>query len=112
MPTNDSSPTAAITLAPAGDYDAENIGPLATELSEATARCPVVVLDLSGVTFADSTFLNLLLRAHQETDLRLADLATGVARLLSVTGADSVLNTYSTVSQAEAQAPRKDTTSF
>lgn len=101
MSTNDSAPTALPVLAPRGDFDAENTAPLTAELQETAARHPGIVLDLSGVTFGDSSFLNLLLSAHQETDLRVAAVPAGVARMLDITGADAVLRVYGTVEDAQ-----------
>ncbi|GGR81779.1 hypothetical protein Snoj_39210 [Streptomyces nojiriensis] len=42
--------------------DLDISAPLAESLLAAAHAHPVVVLDVSGVTFADSAFLNLLLR--------------------------------------------------
>ncbi|WP_272263079.1 STAS domain-containing protein [Streptomyces xanthophaeus] len=46
--------------------------PLTEPLLAAAQAHPMVVVDASGVTFADSTFLNLLLRAHGLTELCVA----------------------------------------
>ncbi|GAB3689416.1 hypothetical protein GCM10028832_47040 [Streptomyces sparsus] len=63
------------------------------------------VAEMSGVTFADSTALNVLLHAHAEGDLRLAAPSAGVRRLLRVSGADAVLRTYPSVAEAVADSP-------
>ncbi|MVO85517.1 STAS domain-containing protein [Streptomyces sp. p1417] len=61
------------------------------------------LLDLSGLTFADSTQLNVILRAHAEHQdaLRPFVLAgpyrSGVARLFEVTGVTDVLDLSDTV---------------
>ncbi|MFE6132248.1 STAS domain-containing protein [Streptomyces sp. NPDC056437] len=83
-----------------GEVDLQNMAPLADALTEAAGHHAVVVLDTSAVTFADSTFLNLLLRIHQLTDLRIAGPAPSLRRLLDVTGADQVLTLRATVAVA------------
>ncbi|QTI43548.1 STAS domain-containing protein [Streptomyces nojiriensis] len=54
-------PQPAVVVAQ-GDMDLDISAPLAESLLAAAHAHPVVVLDVSGVTFADSAFLNLLLR--------------------------------------------------
>lgn len=102
MSKNDGAHAALPVLAPRGDFDAQNTGPLTAEIRETVSRSPGVVLDLSDVTFGDSSFLNLLLSAHQETDLRIAQVPAGIERLLSLTGTESVLRIYGTVEEAQA----------
>lgn len=62
------------------------------------------VLDAEGITFADSSFLGLLLATHQQADLRIAAPSATLARLLSVVGADAVLRIHPTVQDALAAA--------
>ena len=83
-----------------GDYDMHTIAPLAKALEDAAARRPKVVLDTSGVTFADSTFLNLLIRVHHSGALCLAAPSPQVRRLCEITGADAVLEIRGTVEEA------------
>ncbi|WP_432061023.1 STAS domain-containing protein [Streptomyces sp. S1] len=83
-----------------GSYDMQTIAPLATALRAAAEGRPRVVLDVSAVTFADSSFLNLLILAHRTTDLRLAGPTTPVRRILELTGVDTVLKVRSTVEDA------------
>ncbi|MFC7921076.1 STAS domain-containing protein [Streptomyces cinereoruber] len=85
-----------------GDYDMQTIAPLAAALRAAAEEYPSVVLDVSGVTFADSVFLNLLILTHRTTDLRLAGPRTPVRRILELTGADTVLKVRETVEEAAA----------
>lgn len=94
-------------FAPRGDLDAETVPPLADELESAGARYPGLVLDAEGIEFADSSFLNVLLRFHQLTDLRVAAPSPAVTRLLAVTGTDVVLSVYPTVQAAQVPRPRK-----
>ncbi|MFG2323418.1 STAS domain-containing protein [Streptomyces sp. NPDC048568] len=64
-----------------------------TRCFEAAVRSGLpLVADLSGVTFADSTALNMLLRVTQEVPLSLAGpLAPQVSRLFEVSGVGAVL---------------------
>jgi anti-anti-sigma factor len=111
MPTHGDSPQSGPSAGPArvvaahGDLDIENLGPLRQAL-ETAAEGPVVVLDATGVTFADSSFLSVLLSVRQLTDLRVAGAPPQVLRLLGITGADRIIPLYPTVSEA-AEADRR-----
>ncbi|MCF3960195.1 STAS domain-containing protein [Streptomyces fuscigenes] len=83
-----------------GDLDLDTLPPLRKALQAAAATHPVSVLDLAGVTFADSSALNLLLLSSQATDLRLAAPAQALSRLFRITGADQVLHIYPSVEDA------------
>ncbi|MEU9395674.1 STAS domain-containing protein [Streptomyces sp. NPDC048324] len=83
-----------------GDYDLDSIGRLTQALDTAAAQHKRVVLDASAVTFADSTFLNLLLNTHHRTDLRIAAPAPQLRRILEITGADTLLDIRPTVDDA------------
>ncbi|MEV7872411.1 STAS domain-containing protein [Streptomyces sp. NPDC088124] len=93
----------AVVLAPSGDLDMENIAPLATALTDVggTDAGPVVV-DLSRVTFADSTTVNVLLQAHGSLGprLRLARPSAFVQRLFDVIGLEQALPVYGTIEAA------------
>ncbi|WP_328535120.1 STAS domain-containing protein [Streptomyces sp. NBC_00344] len=84
----------------AGEYDIDTITPLSAALSAAAAEHPRVILDASGVTFADSSFLNMLILVHQKTDLRVAAPGTQLRRLLDLTGMNAVLQIRATVEEA------------
>ncbi|MFF5635826.1 STAS domain-containing protein [Streptomyces sp. NPDC012825] len=86
-----------------GSYDMQTVAPLATALGTAAEEYRKVVLDVSGVTFADSSFLNLLILTHRTTDLRLAGPTPQVKRLLEITGVDTVLTVRPTVEDAARQ---------
>ncbi|MFF8812324.1 STAS domain-containing protein [Streptomyces pactum] len=83
-----------------GAYDLDTVAPLADALKTAAGEHPKVVLDASGVTFADSTFLNLLLVTHHTGTLRLAAPSAPVRRLCEITGVDGVLQIRDTVEDA------------
>ncbi|MFF3013095.1 STAS domain-containing protein [Streptomyces sp. NPDC057939] len=83
-----------------GEYDADTVGPIAEELTAAAATHRTVVLDASALTFADSSFLNLLIRVHRTTALRIAAPQSQLLRLLEITGADQVLDLHPTLDEA------------
>ncbi|KPC84196.1 MULTISPECIES: STAS domain-containing protein [Streptomyces] len=88
-----------------GDLDSDTVDPLFLAMWEAAASHDVVVLDTAAVTFADSTFLSLLIQVHQQTELRIAAPGTTLRRLLGTAGVDHLLDCYSTLEEALA-APR------
>ena len=66
-----------------------------------------LVVDLSGVSFADSSALNLLLRTHTRTVLHVAGpLHPFVGRLFEVTGITGVLNLHASLPDALRAAAR------
>ncbi|KUM81615.1 STAS domain-containing protein [Streptomyces griseorubiginosus] len=83
-----------------GAFDMDTIAPLTEALQAAVAEHARVVVDVSGITFADSTFLNLLLHINQQTDLRIVAPAPQLRRVLEMTGADTVLTVQPTVDDA------------
>ncbi|MFE4053149.1 STAS domain-containing protein [Streptomyces sp. YIM B13518] len=85
-----------------GSYDSSSVTPLTDALATAAKECSRVVLDASGVTFADSALLNLLILTHQATDLRVAAPTRQLRRLLQLTGVNTVLKTRETVEEAAA----------
>ncbi|MEU1852863.1 STAS domain-containing protein [Streptomyces sp. NPDC019990] len=83
-----------------GSYDMDSITPLAKALEAAVSKQPKVVLDASGVTFADSTFLNLLILTHQSGTLRVVAPSPQVQRLCEITGVDGLLELRATIDDA------------
>ncbi|MEU6775381.1 STAS domain-containing protein [Streptomyces sp. NPDC046759] len=83
-----------------GSYDMHSIQPLTDALNAAARKHPKVILDASGVDFADSTFLNLLILTHQTGTLRVAAPPEQLQRLLAITGADTVLEIRETLYDA------------
>ncbi|MFC8349985.1 STAS domain-containing protein [Streptomyces sp. NPDC057280] len=92
----------AWVIAAGGEFDLSTSCALAEALEVAAQKHQRVVLDAAGVTFADSMFLTLLLRIHSQTELRLAAPSRQVARILELTGADTVLTVRATVAEAAA----------
>ncbi|MBT2468974.1 STAS domain-containing protein [Streptomyces sp. ISL-66] len=87
-------------VAARGELDQDTLAPLAEALASAANRCPLVVLDAGAITFGDSSFLNLLLRFHHLTALRIAAPSEQLRRLFAVTGADTVLSVHASVEDA------------
>ncbi|MFD5450235.1 STAS domain-containing protein [Streptomyces sp. NPDC003470] len=85
-----------------GSYDMYSVPPLADALDAAARECRRVVLDASGITFADSALVNLLVLTHHAADLRIAAPTQQVRRLLELTALDTVLKVRATVEEAAA----------
>ncbi|MEU0228545.1 STAS domain-containing protein [Streptomyces sp. NPDC006284] len=83
-----------------GSYDMHSITPLAEAMEVAAAKHEKVVVDASGIAFADSTLLNLLIHTHLATDLRVAAPTTQLQRILELTGVDTILKVRGTVEEA------------
>ncbi|MFJ3306799.1 STAS domain-containing protein [Streptomyces sp. NPDC086549] len=85
-----------------GAWDMNSITPLAEAMESAARKYAVLVMDASALTFADSSFLNLLLRIHHSgpATLRVAGPSPQLQRLLEITGADTVLDVRATVHDA------------
>ncbi|PPS70093.1 MULTISPECIES: STAS domain-containing protein [Streptomyces] len=83
-----------------GSYDVDSITPLADALAVAARKYPKVILDASGITFADSTLLNLLILTHQAGTLRVVSPSAQLQRLCEITGVDTILETRESVDDA------------
>ncbi|HET6856254.1 MAG TPA: STAS domain-containing protein [Streptomyces sp.] len=83
-----------------GDLDHETCPALFQVLETAARMYPVVILDAARVTFGDLAFLNLLLRVHRSTTLRIAGPPTQIVRLMELTGADQILEVYGDLAAA------------
>lgn len=64
-----------------------------------------VVADLSGVTFMDSSGLNVFVAAHRQASaaggwVRIADAHCSVLRVLQMTGVDTVITCHPNIDQA------------
>jgi anti-anti-sigma factor len=94
-----------VVLTVTGEIDVTTIGALAEALDHAADAAPVVVADLTGVTFMDSTGLSTMLRAHHDLVARGGRLALvgaqpSVQRVLDLTGVDTVIPLYPAVDHA------------
>ncbi|MFD5890624.1 STAS domain-containing protein [Streptomyces sp. NPDC060334] len=86
-----------------GDFDAETLGGLKAASTAAIADAGVlrIVLDVTGVTFADSSMLNVMILLLNTGRLGLAGtVPTQLGRLLDVTGAGQLFTTADTVETA------------
>ncbi|WP_330328758.1 STAS domain-containing protein [Streptomyces sp. NBC_00536] len=83
-----------------GELDQDTLAPLEDALASAAGSHPLVVLDAGAITFGDSSFLNMLLRLHRTTTLRIAAPAEQLVRLFQLTGADTVLAIHPDVRDA------------
>ena len=94
----------------AGEVDATNSDELYDVLESVVLQRPrLLVVDLSALTFMDSTGLRMLLRSSRELDqqggvLALASPQVSVARVLQLTRADQLIPVYGTVADAIAEA--------
>ncbi len=79
--------------------------------SAAVVGLPVIVVDMGGTEFCDSTGLNVLVRAlkratDEGSELRLVVRGTALLRILTVSGVGSMFRVYDSLDQALA-APRQ-----
>ncbi|MFJ4868589.1 STAS domain-containing protein [Streptomyces sp. NPDC088757] len=98
-----------LCLTGALDYDTSAI---LLEQATATMRTPHhLVLDMSGITFCDSSGLNTLLRLNRHTQaghtaLTLVAVPGQLRRLLRITGTDTVLTLRDNLAEARAAHDR------
>ncbi|MFF3728558.1 STAS domain-containing protein [Streptomyces erythrochromogenes] len=75
-------------VACAGEFDQDTVGLLEVTCERETASAKLLVLDVKNVAFADSSFLNTLIRLRNTRPLVLAGpLPAQLHRLLDMTGA-------------------------
>ncbi|WP_344468641.1 STAS domain-containing protein [Kitasatospora kazusensis] len=104
-----STDTGAVVCRLVGDLDLDNLGPARSLLEEALAMRPAaLVVDLAGVTFCDSSGLNLLLQIRLDAQqagvpMRLAPVPDQVARLLDITGATGVFSIHPSIDEAVSE---------
>jgi anti-sigma B factor antagonist len=98
-------PLAVVVTLPA-EIDISNDGLVEDELTSALDRLSVLVADGSRTTFCASAGVSALIRAHhqaQAAGTRLRVVASpAVRRILELTGADQVLDTYPGLADALA----------
>ncbi|MEU8788300.1 STAS domain-containing protein [Streptomyces sp. NPDC048643] len=90
-----------------GEVDADNVDALRQALQIHDGESRTSVLDLGGVTFIDSSAINVLVAAHREATsaggwIRLAALTAPVKRVVELVGIDTVIGCYPTLAQALA----------
>ncbi|MFI9102954.1 STAS domain-containing protein [Streptomyces fildesensis] len=96
----------------AGEVDLNGVGPVREAVDRALDHHPHLVLDLSGVSFGDSTFLSTLLQARLHALERSGSVillapSAPVLRVLTITGA---LELFPVMDQEERRPaePRRD----
>ncbi len=79
-----------------GEIDAASAPVLRSALEQAKSRDPIIAVDLAGVTFMDSSGLNVLVLAQRSLDgigsVRVTNPSQQVRRLLEMTGLDHLIN--------------------
>lgn len=95
-----------IVVAPE-EIDIRNAGELRSALLVAAAQSPVVVVDLSGTEFCDSSGLNVLVRALRRAqadggEVRLVAARPAVLRILGVTGVGTLFRIHASLGEALA----------
>ncbi|MEU5635245.1 STAS domain-containing protein [Streptomyces rishiriensis] len=86
------------------DHDVKDVLSYAL-LSDDGAPPPRIVADLSGVTFMDSSGINVFVTAHRRVSgaqgwLRIAGAQESVVRLLQLVGVDEIIPCHPTVEEA------------
>ena len=98
-----------VTLSLAGEFDMTNAHQLRGQLDTILATTPhLIVLDLAGLDFCDSSILGVLVVAqrHAQTSgmaLRLAAPPVFLRRLLTATNLDTVFDVFSDVNAAKSR---------
>jgi stage II sporulation protein AA (anti-sigma F factor antagonist) len=97
-------------VAPAGDIDHTTAGTFRQALTPPGESAPYTVVDLQGVTFMDSSGINVLVAANNTArsrggSLRLAHTPTPVLDLLRIVGLDTILPLHPTLEDALASQP-------
>ncbi|MGQ4366042.1 STAS domain-containing protein [Streptomyces sp. SAS_272] len=87
------------------DHDVQDVLSEALLARDETIVPPRIVADLSGVTFMDSTGINVFVTAHQtvsDTDgwVRIAGAQESVLRVLEVVGVDALIACHPTLEHA------------
>jgi anti-sigma B factor antagonist len=99
-------PYTLVTIA--GEADVTNREDLRAVLDEEVAQQPsIVILDLSGLRFMDSSALHVILQANRALDRQGAMMALvapteAVAKMLRLTTADRLVPVFRTVEEAAA----------
>lgn len=100
----------AQVISASGELDLDSQPALEAALTHALRADPaprLVAVDLTALTFCDSSGLNLLLRAHAQAQqraipLRLAGLRPHVLRVFEITGAHTIFSLHDRIDQALA----------
>jgi anti-sigma B factor antagonist len=105
-----------VVVALPAEIDIANAGRVGEELSSAIARgAGIVIADMTGTRFCDSSGISMLVQAHRQAaangaELRLVVLATAVLRALKLVRMDFLLPIYPSLDAAltpDAQPERE-----
>ncbi|MFB8264978.1 STAS domain-containing protein [Streptomyces sp. NPDC055955] len=104
-------------ITPIGDVDLHDLADVEEVFAQVLSdmSTDATLLDLSQVTFADSTFLNQLIQTHSDHTSRARPLVltgplqSAVRRLLEITGTDTVLPLADTAHEGLQQLRTVDT---
>ncbi|MFF8394939.1 STAS domain-containing protein [Streptomyces sp. NPDC016172] len=93
-----------VTLRGEIDHDVRDVLSAALLVDDGTAP-PRIVADLSGVTFMDSSGINVFVAAHQQVSradgwVRIAGAQDTVLRVLQLVGVDTLIPCHPTTEQA------------
>lgn len=97
-----------VVVSVAGELDVATTPQLRNHLTEALGEgCPTVVMDLTGVTFVDSTALGVLIEASKRCDanggtLRIAIAEPRILKVFEITGLTELFDIRPTRSDAIA----------
>ncbi|MFE9812299.1 STAS domain-containing protein [Streptomyces sp. NPDC005548] len=88
-----------------GQIDADTTDVLRRNLQTSAPAPSRTVLDLSAVTFMDSSAINVLVAARRDALgaggwIRMAHLTTPVQRVVEIVGLDTIIPCYSTLAEA------------
>ncbi|MFC5906260.1 STAS domain-containing protein [Streptacidiphilus monticola] len=89
----------------AGELDLDTVDGAEAALLEALPPGGVLIADLGGIAFFDSTGVNLLLRVRREAlerdcEFRVACLSERLLRIFEITGVDQILPFYGSLAEA------------
>ena len=93
-------------LIPSGEFDISSVHLLRDGIIEALERTSTIVLDMSDVTFVDSTALGAIVGGHRLAAgrrggwMRIAAPQANIDRILRLMAMDQLLGIYDTVEQA------------
>ncbi|MDG4863521.1 STAS domain-containing protein [Streptomyces sp. T-3] len=109
---NDHPRGTVLTMTGELDYDASPVLRRTFDQARLTTG-QRLVLELSGVTFCDSSGVNLLVAARatacaQGAGIAVTGVTPAVAKVLRITGLDTVLPAYASPDEAFADAPATD----
>ncbi|SEE40191.1 STAS domain-containing protein [Streptomyces sp. Ag109_O5-10] len=95
-----------------GEIDLDSAPQLLDALTADGAAAPVTVVDLSGVTFMDSSGINALIAAHHAAQhhggqLRLAAPSPSVSEIFGIVGLTEVVPCHPTLRDALDACPRQ-----